>query len=92
MRAKAALAALLRLEKQGASPGLVVQTCVKCHSGAEAKKGFRVDQELSDADRLKAIRRLLADDPAKRMPKGGSLDAQTLGRLIQELARDPPTD
>ncbi len=70
--------------------------CSKCHSGGEAKRGFRVDQPLSDAYRLKAIGRLLADDPAKRMPKGGSLDAQTLGLLIQEMARiektKPATD
>lgn len=93
----AEIAALRRaLEESGqirpqALPSLVTQSCGKCHSGPEAKGGFDLSDhaKLSSADRLKAINRMLADDPKQRMPppaSGHDIDAATLGRLIQEFS------
>lgn len=69
---------------------LVDQHCAKCHSGDDAKAGFRVDVPLSEAARLKSITRVLADDTGSRMPKGEPLDAREIGKLIQELSRHQP--
>lgn len=71
-------------------PTLVQRTCVKCHSGPEPKGKLDLSGELSPEQRLKAIGRLLADDLAKRMPKGKEIDAEMRGKLIQELAKPKP--
>lgn len=72
---------------QGSQPPTIYARCAKCHTGESAKGEFRVDAlELSCEDRLRAINALLADDPAKRMPKGGTLEAQELGELIQAFS------
>lgn len=66
---------------------LLQKNCASCHSGGAAKAGFRVDLPLTCEQKLSAIGALLNDDPAHRMPKGTSLDAGTLGKLIQELSK-----
>jgi hypothetical protein len=66
----------------------VTRRCAKCHSGDAPAAGLDVSRDLSDLERLAAIGRLLADDPAKRMPKGIELDADERGLLIQELAKN----
>lgn len=66
---------------------LVASNCVKCHQGEDAKGAYRMDVPLTEGKKLKAITRILADDPAKRMPKGKTLGAEELGKLIQELSR-----
>lgn len=71
-------------------PSLVAANCAKCHAGASAAKGYRVDVPLSEAAKLKAIARILEDDAGKRMPKGKTLDPQSLGLLLQELAKSSP--
>lgn len=90
MAARVAEKVLGRISQAGsiqASATLLSKNCASCHSGNEAKGGFHVDTPLSDAGRLKAITRILADDPVKRMPKGKTLAADELGRLIQEISR-----
>ncbi len=80
-----------KLESQRPSIGPLVQTqCLQCHAGERAKAGLRLDViELGPEKRLRAIGRLLADDPKQRMPKGQTLTAQELGQLIQELSKPP---
>ena len=83
----------LAAERVLAAPAtLVAQTCVKCHSGPNPKSNLDLSGELAPAVRLKMIARILADDPAKRMPKGKPLDAQAIGLLIQELSRTAKTE
>lgn len=69
------------------TPGLVIQHCAKCHSGENAKAGLSLTGDLPAEQRLGAIARLLDDDEARRMPKGETLEPETLGRIIQELSR-----
>jgi len=69
------------------SASLVQQSCVKCHSGESPKGKLDLSGDLSPDVRLKMIGRILADDPAERMPKGKALDAQAIGLLIQELSK-----
>jgi hypothetical protein len=69
---------------------LTVQYCVKCHhpaGGAWARTKLDLSADLTAELRLKMIGRILADDPARRMPKGKALDAAEIGLLIQELSR-----
>ena len=75
-------------ETQAESTSLVHQHCAKCHTGEQAKAGFRLEAwtTLGAEQRLKMIRRVLSDDESTRMPKGKQLDPQTLGELIQELS------
>lgn len=69
---------------------LVASSCAKCHSGPTPKAKLDLSGELLPAVRLRSIARILSDDPARRMPKGKSLDAQAIGLLIQELSRAAP--
>lgn len=70
---------------------VVDQHCAKCHSGAEPKGGFAVDLgPLTDSQKLKAISRVLSEDSGKRMPKGETLSAEALGKVIQELSKPNP--
>ncbi len=71
---------------------LVHATCLKCHNQANAKGGFRVDVELSKEDRLRAIEMMMLDDNSRKMPKGRNLDPATLGRVLQELSKQPSND
>ena len=77
------------VEAQAVPGSLVATYCAKCHN-AEAAKRVDLSGAIDAETRLAAIRRVLADDPAKRMPKGRELDAETLGLLIQELSTEPP--
>lgn len=93
-----------KLAGSGATPGsapkafsaepaasLVTANCAKCHNATKSLGRFRVDEPLTEAMKLKAISRVLADKDSERMPKGKTLDAVTLGKLIQELSGgDPP--
>ncbi|HVU87334.1 MAG TPA: hypothetical protein VHD36_08430 [Pirellulales bacterium] len=65
---------------------LVSTYCRQCHGAVQPKAGLDLSGALDNATRLKAITRILADDPRQRMPKGKELSAAELGRLIQELA------
>ncbi|HEY4309865.1 MAG TPA: hypothetical protein VGN12_10475 [Pirellulales bacterium] len=79
----------------GAVPAtsLVTARCTRCHGATQPKAGLDLTRALDDATRLKAIARVLADDPQVRMPKGTELSPSELGQLIQELAARPaPTD
>lgn len=79
----------IKAEALPEKPSLVSANCAACHGATKQAGGFRVDLSLSPEAKLKAIGRILADDPAKRMPKGKNLDPQTLGLLLQELAGKP---
>jgi cytochrome c5 len=68
---------------------LISSQCGKCHGAVQPKAGLDLTGALDDATRLKAITRLLADDPKKRMPPGKDLAPDLLGSLIQELATAP---
>ena len=57
--------------------------------GATPKGKLDLAGEVPAETRLKMIQRILADDPAQRMPKGKPLDAQQIGLLLQELSRVP---
>lgn len=70
---------------------LVWQRCFKCHQGAAPAGGLDLSGQaggLDQATRLKAIARLLEDDPERRMPKGVEIDADERGRLIQHFAKE----
>ncbi|MEX0713325.1 MAG: c-type cytochrome domain-containing protein [Pirellulales bacterium] len=71
---------------------LVERNCLKCHGQASPAAGFTLSDArgLSAEQRLLAIRRLLDDDPARRMPKDSTLSAQELGELLQELSEVQP--
>jgi hypothetical protein len=69
-----------------ASNSLILSQCGKCHGAVQPKASLELTGALDDATRLKAITRLLADDPKKRMPQGKDLAPDLLGNLIQELA------
>lgn len=71
---------------------LTHQNCGKCHSTENAKGGFRVDIEMSDADYRRAIKAITSNNPAQRMPRGRNLTPQVLGDLIGELANAPSTN
>ncbi len=73
---------------------LVVRNCSQCHSGAtpKGKLDLSTPSKLTADDRLRAIRAVLADDDAQRMPPAASgvkLSAQELGKLLQELSQSP---
>lgn len=71
---------------------LVERNCLKCHGQASPAAGFILSdpRRLSAEQRLLAIRRLLDDDPARRMPKDSTLSARELGELLQELSEVQP--
>lgn len=78
--------------QQGELPALVTTHCAACHSrqggtpSEAALAVFDLDRPLGPEDRLAAIAAMLTDDPAKRMPRGGEVDSQTLGLLIQAFS------
>ncbi len=71
---------------------LVAAHCGRCHGATQPKAGLGLTAALDDGTRLKAIARILADDPRLRMPKGEELGPDELGRLIQELSTRPAAD
>lgn len=76
------------VEATAATSSLLTTHCAKCHSGENPKGNLSLTslEALTCEDRLLAIQRVLHDDETKRMPKGQTLDPETLGRLIQELS------
>jgi hypothetical protein len=74
-------------QPQPAPSTLLQQTCLKCHSGPMAKGGFSVDAPLTCEQKLAAIRALMTDDTAHRMPKDTVISDQDRGLLIQELSK-----
>lgn len=71
------------------APSLVTANCLGCHGATKQAGGVRFDAGLTDELRLRAVAAMMHDDAAKRMPKGKSIDAATLGRLIQEFTTRP---
>jgi mono/diheme cytochrome c family protein len=76
----------------GAAPTLVAQSCARCHSGPtpNGKLDLSVPSKLAAEDRLRAIRAVLADDEARRMPPASSgvkLSAEEVGKVLQELSQ-----
>lgn len=59
--------------------------CASCHSGEQAKKGFRVDIPMSDDVRLKAISMILA----KKMPPKTPLSPRDVENVLTELSARP---
>ncbi len=76
-----------QLAPEPSTTTIVAAQCGRCHGAVQAKAGLDLTAELDEATRLKAISRLLADDPRQRMPKGKELPPELRGQLIQELAR-----
>lgn len=62
---------------------LVAEHCLRCHSGSQAKGDFHLDAELTDDQRLSAIRAALTGE----MPKGKPLSPDQLGPLLYELSQ-----
>ena len=77
-----------------AGGSLVTRSCVRCHSGAEAKRGLDLTAG-TPADKLDdAIRRVLSEDPELAMPPPNSPEGEALGNtdrgeLVLELAAEP---
>jgi mono/diheme cytochrome c family protein len=73
------------------SAGLVVRSCARCHSGAAPEGGLSLSDlsQLSAADRLHAVARVVSDDEALRMPRGAKLSPAEIGAVVQELTRLP---
>lgn len=72
--------------------------CVGCHRGADAAagKGFALDRisTLTDAQRQKIFRRIMAKDEAKQMPPVGSAqrskwNSDAASKVLDELANTP---
>jgi len=66
---------------------LVARICLDCHAGAAPKGGLSLERlsRVPLAERLAAIRRVLSEDPAARMPPAGRLSAQERLGLLREL-------
>lgn len=75
------------VESDVAGADLVRQQCGACHAAESPRGGFQLRNpaELTDAERVSAVRRLLDDDPGRRMPKGRELTSRELGQLIHAL-------
>lgn len=73
------------------SAGLVVRSCARCHSGAAPEGGLNLSDlsQLSAADRLQAVARVVSDDESLRMPRGAKLSPAEIGAVVQELTRLP---
>jgi mono/diheme cytochrome c family protein len=67
---------------EAARPTLVATHCLRCHGGAQAKGGVRLDGTPANGQRLAAIRAVLAGE----MPKGKPLAEDVLGELLYELS------
>jgi len=76
-------------------PSMLQTYCARCHSAggdnATARAGFALETDLVTADdRLRAMQRVLHDDPKLSMAKRSGLDkadkAADLGLLLRELA------
>jgi mono/diheme cytochrome c family protein len=67
---------------------LVRRSCVSCHGGAAPKAGLDLSNlaALSAGQRLKAVARVVSDEPARRMPPGKSLAPAEIGEVLQELS------
>lgn len=91
---EAVKAALQELQQGGdvsalaASPSLLQQNCLACHQGEAASGQFRVDQPLSDSDRLRATQQVLSGS----MPRGKTLTDQARGNLLGEIVGLKPQD
>jgi len=72
--------------RAAAVTSLIAAQCGGCHGGAKPKAELDLTGSLADMTRLKAIARLLTDEPARRMPPQKDLSPEVLGRLIQELS------
>ena len=55
--------------------------CARCHTGTEAKAGFRVDQQMSSDAKLKAIRKFATGE----MPPDRELNPADKNNLLTEL-------
>lgn len=67
---------------------LLEQRCATCHGGDAPKAGIDLSHPagLSPAQRLSAVARVVSDDADLRMPKGTTLSASEIGRVLQELS------
>ena len=82
--------------QQQASPLLAIlaKNCASCHSDQTASAkggGFIVLKDgkidhLSPADKLNIIGRVITENPAKRMPKGGKLPDQEQVTIVQSFS------
>lgn len=90
---KEALAELLGNNPAGLStadappPSLLQANCAKCHSGASASGNFSIDQPLSDADRLRALRAVRSGSMPKDVADGNKpqLSDSDFDKLVDEL-------
>ena len=86
------LAARLGLDAKPASVDphpLLTANCLSCHNATKKSGGVDFSGELTDELRLRAIGAMLSDKDSARMPKGKQLDANSLGKLIQEFSKKP---
>lgn len=67
---------------------LVSLHCATCHNSTKQDGKLDLTGILSAEKRLKAIQRVLTDDPALSMPKGKEITDQLRGELIAELTAD----
>lgn len=64
------------------------RSCLSCHNVNKAEGGLDLSDlaKLSSEQRLTAIKRVVSDDPAVRMPPSVELEPAALGGLVQELS------
>ena len=90
--AEAAAARAAPVATEATPTSALARRCAKCHGGPAPKAALAFDGQtsLTSETRLAAIRRVLADDPSRRMPPGESLPPEELGLVLQELATPAP--
>lgn len=78
-------------ERAGEPAGIIQQKCGHCHGGEAPKAGLDLTDlaALDVTRRLEAVRRVVSDDAALRMPKGAALTPAEIGAVLQELSEVP---
>lgn len=76
---------------------IIGNTCIKCHSGPNAKAGFRLDQELSCDQKLLALAKVVAGEMPPKEPLTREQTLQVVGELSELKTTDqkpplPPQD
>lgn len=74
-----------------AAPTAVTQLCARCHTENTRGAGvahFTMNELDTCEGRLKAIRAVLSG----KMPKGIALDPEGVGKVLEELAGEPPVE
>ena len=79
---------LTNSQKELQVSNILKQSCVKCHSNVKASGGLNLEQAITPDQQLSIIDRIITDDPAIRMPKGGKKLSLEHIELIKQVLQD----